>query len=541
MEPKTISPMYINFLHHRPQPYFRRHRPSHITARSCATWSPENSKAMSTLCAQDPATSNSALSAANELKRIGYARIIHALNGTDPNISEANAPIAAIDSSVFPPCKVYHSTGIQTQPLCDGFQFKEIFGREPTRFEFERSIGSAGIGRYSNVFEVKPHELLYGAAFQKPRKSKIKATSIDSGFQTASFEHSKKALTRAKVKTLMTANKYRRIAEEAGYKIWAESNEGKVLHSEQYETKIELDSMGNVKGERADGSLIPNIYGAPIEPDCITTSKITEPCVSASQTDYWHVQKGSDSRESLVTHCLAFPTTYSAVSQDDSLRPVAAHAPSTKDTDFCHNLTEQYGHSYTRRGPKSRDIKEKGLMDGVFVVCERNDMKDQEIFELWDGTESTASTLPEKHFGSLSFPRKRMINEEASNGPEHSPHKRTKVFDSNKVETFQTPRMLEFSSHPLTGMVPEEMLDSKLDIETQDEDLNTAGASMNPEPRPRRVRAEIKRYDPRERIKQIAEAKTSDARNVVQDKRGASDSSRGSLHARRGAKRRRRK
>jgi hypothetical protein len=174
----------------------------------------------------------------------------------------------------------YRSTGVQTLPPPDATSFYQIHGRDPTHEELERKIGLAAYGRYMKKPRSNPHEVVYGTAF-RPEMIEHEFTYADVGFQTLDFAPRKKALAKAKVKASMIANKYKRLAAEDGYTIWAEPKDDKTIHSEQYAAMIKLDSEGNAKdGEDLTGRFLPNIWKEERRPEiqCHNTAQGREIC-----------------------------------------------------------------------------------------------------------------------------------------------------------------------------------------------------------------------------------------------------------------------
>lgn len=157
--------------------------------------------------------------------------------------------------------RTYQNTGVQTLPAANGDVFRLIHGREPSHNDYARSMGSAGVGRFTNGPRLNPYELVYGSAFLAPTAAREEKYT-NSGFQTASHETRRRALARAKVKSSIMANKYRKAASKAGYVIFAETREEMIVHSEQVLSAVQLDTEGNLlKGDVKSRSL-PNIYGA---------------------------------------------------------------------------------------------------------------------------------------------------------------------------------------------------------------------------------------------------------------------------------------
>lgn len=171
---------------------------------------------------------------------------------------------ASIAASPEPP-PTYQNTGVQTLPPANGDVFRLIHGREPSHIDYARSMGSAGIGRFTDNPCSNHYDLMYGAAYPTPTTANSGAYT-DSGFQTASHDASRKALARAKVKASMTANKYRHAASQAGYVICAESRDEMIVHSKQFSKAVQLDAEGNLLKGTVETRGLPNIYGALVRP-----------------------------------------------------------------------------------------------------------------------------------------------------------------------------------------------------------------------------------------------------------------------------------
>jgi hypothetical protein len=182
--------------------------------------------------------------------------------GNTHNAATVNhiATVSPTGSTLPRSLMAYRSTGVQTLPPPDATSFYQIHGRDPTHQELERKVGLAAYGRYMKKPRSNPHEVVYGTAF-RPEMTENEFTHADMGFQTLDFAPRKKALAKAKVKASTTANKYKKLAAEDGYDIWAEPKDEKTIHSEQYAVMIKLDSEGNVKGgQDLTGRFLPNIW-----------------------------------------------------------------------------------------------------------------------------------------------------------------------------------------------------------------------------------------------------------------------------------------
>ncbi|KAI4938564.1 hypothetical protein J4E85_001005 [Alternaria conjuncta] len=159
---------------------------------------------------------------------------------------------------------LYRSAGIQTLPPSNADGFRQIYDREPTHQELVSKIGSAALGRY------KPgpsaHDVVQSAPFPAPDVSNRRANCVTSSFQTKDVAQCKKDLLKAKVKASLLVNKQRDAALSAGYKVWSETRDDYVVHSEQLDTSVQFDYQGNATNANVDGLSLPNIYGEEIEP-----------------------------------------------------------------------------------------------------------------------------------------------------------------------------------------------------------------------------------------------------------------------------------
>ncbi|KAI4617159.1 uncharacterized protein J4E87_008399 [Alternaria ethzedia] len=166
---------------------------------------------------------------------------------------------------------LYRSAGIQTLPPSNADGFRKIYDREPTHQELVSKIGSAALGRY------KPgpsaHDVVQSAPFPAPDVSNRRANYVTSSFQTKDVAQCKKDLLKAKVKASLLVNKQRDAALSVGYKVWSETRDDYIVHSEQLDTSVQFDHQGNAANANVDGLSLPNIYGEEIEP----RSTITHP------------------------------------------------------------------------------------------------------------------------------------------------------------------------------------------------------------------------------------------------------------------------
>lgn len=195
------------------------------------------------------------------IDRAREVRVIRALylqeSLSQPTQSSNSEAVAAVQTIA----RTYQNTGIQTLPPANGSVFRLIHGREPSHYDYARSMGSAGIGRLTNDTRKNPFEVFFGAAYIAPTAVRNEKHT-HSGFQTVSHAMRIKALASAKVRASMMANRYRNAAFKAGYIIGAESQDEMVVHSEQVPSAVRLDTEGNLLEGDVRSRGLPNIYGA---------------------------------------------------------------------------------------------------------------------------------------------------------------------------------------------------------------------------------------------------------------------------------------
>ncbi|KAE8831510.1 hypothetical protein HRS9122_09100 [Pyrenophora teres f. teres] len=171
----------------------------------------------------------------------------------------ANTPTTASASTSR---ATYCSTGIQTLPPPNVEEFRNIHGREPTQDELVKKMGCAGMGHYGPG--PRPYEVIIGKPFFIEPPSQEALISQDAAFQTSEVVHVKKSLLRTRAKATMLAKRQLNAAKAAGYDIWAEKNDDRIIHMEQYYTNIHLDDEGNATNVDIRGLSLPNICGAEI-------------------------------------------------------------------------------------------------------------------------------------------------------------------------------------------------------------------------------------------------------------------------------------
>jgi hypothetical protein len=170
-----------------------------------------------------------------------------------------------------------------------------IYGREPTHQELERKVGLAAIGRYKGPMD-KLHRVSYGDIFLCEPNEREKMT-VDSGFQTLDPGSCQKALTRAKVKAAMTASKYKNIATNKGCRIWGESKDENVLHTEQHTFSFQLDANSVAQtDENLTGRFLPNIYKEEIGPIVKPRRKARTAATNALHTKLSAIMRSHDTQ-----------------------------------------------------------------------------------------------------------------------------------------------------------------------------------------------------------------------------------------------------
>ncbi|KAF2675818.1 hypothetical protein K458DRAFT_410953 [Lentithecium fluviatile CBS 122367] len=154
-----------------------------------------------------------------------------------PASTTASATTTTASSDVKPCTVIYHSTGVQTPPPPDNDTFYECFGRN-------RPIGDSVRGRYTRN-EEDPHELRYGEAFVATASDAATETN-DSGFQTMRYDVREVFLRNAKMKAAANAQKVEKLAEEEGIRIFAETDDKLIVHTQQIPPVISIEMTGGV-------------------------------------------------------------------------------------------------------------------------------------------------------------------------------------------------------------------------------------------------------------------------------------------------------
>jgi hypothetical protein len=158
----------------------------------------------------------------------------------------------------------YRSAAVNTLPPSNAEEFQKIYDREPTNQELVSKIGSAAIGRYVPGPSSNPHDIVFSKPFAITTVPERSPNYADSSFQTSDVAQCNKALLRAKVKASLLVNKQRDAARAAGFRVWSETRDEYIVHSEQLPINVQFDTKGNAIGTSVDGYSLPNIYGEEI-------------------------------------------------------------------------------------------------------------------------------------------------------------------------------------------------------------------------------------------------------------------------------------
>ena len=160
----------------------------------------------------------------------------------------------------------YRSAAVQTLPPSNAEQFHRIYDREPTNQELVSKTGSAAIGRYEPGLLANGYDVVLCTKFSVPVAPTKRANYTNSSFQTDAVAQCKKALLRAKAKASMLVNRQRDAAQSAGFRVWSETRDEHIIHSEQFRVSVQFDDEGNATNADVDGLSLPNIYGEEIDP-----------------------------------------------------------------------------------------------------------------------------------------------------------------------------------------------------------------------------------------------------------------------------------
>jgi hypothetical protein len=321
----------------------------------------------------------------------------------------------------------YCSVGVQTAPPRNAQEFQRIHGREPTDQELVSRMGTAAIGRFGP--SANAHEIIHSASFPCPEDIRVAKAYIDASFQTAGVAQCKMSIARTKAKASMMVNKQRRAALEAGYWVWSETKDEKIIHSEQLTLRVQFDQEGNATSGDVGSLLLPNIYGEEVKPKF----PLPQPIVQSQQQELPHrmilFTKEVDPDVYTSNSGLTPPPTPPPAPLDDAardrlhLRRVHTFAPSVPREDTDPYSLEDYGYiravpeSNARKGMNTEkeviphDVEEKGNRP---EIISRNDKGMLEVggerfaegFIVYDPAEFVTATPAPSTFVPTS-PRKR--------------------------------------------------------------------------------------------------------------------------------------
>jgi hypothetical protein len=169
---------------------------------------------------------------------------------------------------------IYRSAGVQTLPPGDGNSFHKIYDRVPTHQELVEKVGCGALGRYGPTSSPRPYDVVLSTPFPTQDVSNRQAKYADSSYQTLDVAQCKKALVRAKVKASLLVSKQRNAALSAGFRVWSETRDDHIVHSEQNDISIQFDDQGNAINTNVDGLSLPNIYGEEMDPPVVSVQSM---------------------------------------------------------------------------------------------------------------------------------------------------------------------------------------------------------------------------------------------------------------------------
>ena len=178
---------------------------------------------------------------------------------TTPTALKSMAPTSPPEEESLRRRVTYQDSGYQTRPPINGASFTAVYGRAPKMDDIEHKMGLAAMGRFGKGGP-HPFDLVRSAPFPA-QDNNSKSTYVESGFQTNAPATCKMSIAKAKIKALRMANTYTGVAAECGFKIWSEVREENIIHSEQHQAAIKLNSEGNAEDDQdLTGRFLPNIY-----------------------------------------------------------------------------------------------------------------------------------------------------------------------------------------------------------------------------------------------------------------------------------------
>lgn len=251
---------------------------------------------------------------------------------------------------------LYGAAACQTRPIPNAAVFRIIYGRDVARGE---ALGSAALGRYGREEEADIYEPALSTLSNAPKQSMNKKTYAESGFQTTQASDRKRKLAKAKARASMMANGYRDVARLAGYEVWAESKNDRVIHSEQFLFSIKLDTEVNPLDYDLVGLFMPNVYGERIEPFRelhIGVARSRDIPEDIADTHSYTSSTSTWTSTQIIPSITPKLTLYVHVGsvQSDEL-PIPALAPCNRATKPDPESIEEYGEEHDRAGPDKED------------------------------------------------------------------------------------------------------------------------------------------------------------------------------------------
>jgi hypothetical protein len=159
------------------------------------------------------------------------------------------------NGSTSKPRTVYHTTGTQTFQVRDNdATHKRIYGQEKRLHEIQRFTSADD-----------PTKLQYGPGFLAPAHNAAVETE-DRGFQIMDYEYREVFLRNAKMKAEMNAEKLKKVFEEHGWNIHAETKEKLIVHSSRIPPNVSIefeDDGTTLKGTPT----APNLFYASLHPE----------------------------------------------------------------------------------------------------------------------------------------------------------------------------------------------------------------------------------------------------------------------------------
>ncbi|KAF1829079.1 hypothetical protein BDW02DRAFT_574299, partial [Decorospora gaudefroyi] len=397
------------------------------------------------------------------------------------SVTSTNSSISALEVSRT---VTYSSTGVQTMPPKNSNEFRIIYGHDPSEPDIVSRMGSAAIGRFV-AGRAANHEAGYAEPWSPTTELCVNpGVAYDhTGFQTVAVAECKMSLARARVKASMLANKQRRAAEEAGYRIWPETTDEKIIHSEQFPVHVQFDSEGNATSGNVGGLLLPNIAGEEINP--------TTPASSILQVQHRSPPRKVSYSKHVDPHVLTStsgltppptppPAPLSEADRDKlHLRRIHSLVPSVPKESSDPLSLEDYG--YVRRvpqkvskndledatmkdateNPKNSEIDTEEDTEGLEVVLEIGGERFADKYIVYDATGSDPATPDQAPTLQPCASKKRKIDSLADFQDRRSCAKRSRICNSAAVADMTAIEVVRWNEHTELGESHRAKLDVK--------------------------------------------------------------------------------